>query len=75
MSEQLQAVDAPGIHRTVPTAESLVRWQRCKRLSPLQRGETERLVAEFMATRSIAVCPARYAAPVEQRAHVVRSRH
>jgi hypothetical protein len=34
---------------------------------PMQNGEVERLVADFLATRDIAACPARYAAPVEQR--------
>jgi hypothetical protein len=75
MTEQLRAADAPGFLRAAPTEEAVARWQRCRRLSPVQRGETERLVAQFMTTRSIAICPTRYAAPVEQRAHVARSRH
>jgi len=75
MSEQLQAADAPGVRRAAPTKASLMRWQRCKLLAPVQRGETERLVAQFMRTRSIVICPARYAAPVELGAHVVRSGH
>jgi hypothetical protein len=40
---------------------------RSKSLPPMQNGEVERLVADFLATRDIAACPARYAAPVEQR--------
>ena len=38
-----------------------------RRNLPLQNGEVERLVADFLATRDITACPARYAALVEQR--------
>ena len=34
---------------------------------PMQHGEVERLVADFLATRDITACPARYAALAEQR--------
>jgi hypothetical protein len=47
--------------------------QRCKGLPPMQAGEAERLVAEFLATRGITACPTRYAAPVEQRSQPTRS--
>jgi hypothetical protein len=47
--------------------------QRCKRLSPIQPGEAEHLVANFLASRTVTVCPARYAAPVEQRPHLTQS--
>jgi hypothetical protein len=40
---------------------------RCKTLRPLKPGEHERLVAEFLAVRNVTLCPARYAAPIEQR--------
>jgi len=40
---------------------------RCKSLPSIQAGEAERLVAGFLATRSVTACPPRYAAPVEQR--------
>jgi len=40
--------------------------QRCKRLPALQPGESERLMAAFLAGRSVTLCPPRYAAPVEQ---------
>jgi hypothetical protein len=33
----------------------------------MQNAEVERLVADFLATRDITACPARYAAPVEGR--------
>jgi len=65
------AANLPG----APTLESLARWRRCKSLSPVQHGEAERLMAVFMTTRSITACPTRYAAPVEQHANVMRSRH
>ena len=45
---------------------------RCKSLPPIQDGEAERLVAGFLASRDITTCPARYAAPVEQRLHSER---
>jgi len=40
---------------------------RRRNLPPMQNGEVERLVADFLATRDITACPARYAALVEQR--------
>jgi hypothetical protein len=46
--------------------------RRCKALPPLQPGERERLVAAFLAARSVTQCPARYAAPVEQRPQLTR---
>jgi hypothetical protein len=75
MTEQMQAVGVQESLHVVPPPESLARWRRCKELSPVQRGESERLIAEFMATRSITVCPVRYAVPVEQHAPIVRGRH
>jgi hypothetical protein len=45
---------------------------RCKTLPPIQAGEAERLVADFLATRDITACPVRYAAPVEQRLQPAR---
>jgi hypothetical protein len=75
MTEQLQTGGVQGSLRAPPTPESQARWRRCKELFPVQRGESERLMAEFMATRSITVCPVRYAVPVEQHAQIVRGRH
>ncbi len=75
MMEQLQANGFQGNVRAEPTPELLARWRRCKDLSPVQRDESDRLMAEFMATRTITVCPVRYAVPVEQHAQVVRGRH
>jgi hypothetical protein len=40
--------------------------RRCKSLPPLRPGEHERLVKEFLAVRSVTMCPTRYAAPVER---------
>jgi len=40
--------------------------QRCKSLPALQPGESERLMAAFLAGRGVTLCPARYAAPVAQ---------
>ncbi len=75
MTEQLPAGGIQWTPRAAPTPETQARWRRCKDLSPVQCGESDRLMAEFMAIRSITVCPVRYAAPVEQRAQVVRGRH
>ena len=47
--------------------EALQHRRRCEKLPALQVGEAEDLVAAFLAARSVTVCPARYAAPVEQR--------
>ena len=44
---------------------SLEHRQRCRHLPPLQKGEAERLVAEFLATRGGAtLCPPAYLIPV-----------
>ncbi len=45
--------------------EAFAHRRRCKALPPLQPGEHERLVKEFLAVRSVTLCPTRYAAPVE----------
>jgi hypothetical protein len=42
-------------------------------LPPIQAGEAERLVAAFLAARTVTACPTRYAAPIEQRPHLTRS--
>ena len=39
----------------------------CRSLPPINAGEAERLVAAFLAARTVTVCPTRYAAPIEQR--------
>jgi hypothetical protein len=46
--------------------------RRCKTLPPLRPGEQERLVAAFLAVKNVTACPARYAAPVEQRPQLIR---
>ncbi len=45
---------------------------RCRTLPPLQTGETESLVAAFLASRSVTVCPVRFAAPIEQHPQPMR---
>ena len=52
--------------------EAFAHQRRCKTLPPLPPGEHERLVAAFLAVRSVTLCPARYAAPVEQRPQPAR---
>jgi hypothetical protein len=47
--------------------------RRCKSLPPVQAGEAERLMADFLATRGVTACPTRYAAPIEQRPQLARS--
>lgn len=75
MTEQLYTGDAIRTQRGMPTPEASARWRRCKTLAPVRPGDTERLMADFIATRGITLCPARYAAPVEQRTQIMRSRH
>jgi hypothetical protein len=47
--------------------QALQHRRRCERLPALRDGEAEILVTNFLAARSITVCPTRYAVPVEQR--------
>jgi len=51
---------------------AIAHLRRCKSLPPVQPGEADRLVADFLAARSITVCPTRYAAPIEQRPQISR---
>jgi len=39
----------------------------------MQPGEAERLIADFLASKSITACPTRYAAPIEQRPQFSRN--
>ena len=57
------------------TPTALAHWRRCKGLPPVQSGEVERLKADFLATRGVTACPARYAAPIEQQSLLARSRY
>jgi hypothetical protein len=54
-------------------SEASAHRRRCKSLPPVQTGEAERLVAEFLATKGITACPTRYVARVEQRSMPTRS--
>ena len=49
------------------TPAAAAHWQRCKSLPPMRPGEADRLIADFLAAKSITVCPTRYAAPIESR--------
>jgi hypothetical protein len=49
------------------TDEAFAHRRRCQSLPPLQPGEHERLMKEFLAVKSVTICPPRYAAPVEHR--------
>ena len=57
------------------TPTALAHRRRCKGLPPVQSGEVERLKADFLATRGVTACPARYAAPIEQQSLLARSRY
>ena len=48
------------------TAEDQAHRQRCKSLPPMQADEAKTLVTAFLATRSVTICPTRYAAPTAQ---------
>jgi hypothetical protein len=67
-ARQLPATPArPNRSYGVLTPAAQAHRQRCRSLPPVQAGEAGRLMAEFLATRSITACPTRYAAPIEQR--------
>ena len=57
------------------TPDALAHRRRCKALPPVQPGEAERLMADFLATRAITACPARYAAPIQQQSQPARRGH
>jgi hypothetical protein len=48
------------------SAEDLAHRQRCKRLPAIQADEANVLMAAFLATRHVTLCPTRYAAPTAQ---------
>ncbi len=47
--------------------------RRCMALPPLRAGEHERLVAAFLAVRSITQCPVRYVLPLHRGPQPTRS--
>ena len=53
--------------------QALQHRRRCERLPALETGEADRLVAAFLASNSITVCPPRYVIPIEQRPQYSRS--
>jgi len=48
------------------TVEDRAHRQRRKRLPPMQADEVNDLMAAFLATRRVTLCPTRYAAPTAQ---------
>jgi hypothetical protein len=48
------------------TAEDRAHRQRCRRLPPIQADEIDDLMAVFLTTRHVTLCPTRYAAPTAQ---------
>ena len=64
----------PGTSRRETWARINAHRMRCQSLPPMQAGESARLVADFLAGGGeVIFCPARYAAPVEQRLQPARS--
>ena len=57
------------------TPDAQAHRRRCKSLPPVQPGEAERLMADFLATRGVTACPTRYAAPIEQQSKPARRGH
>ena len=55
------------------TSVAAAHRRRCNSLPPMQPGEADRLIADFLAAKSATVCPTRYAAPVEQRPRFSRA--
>ncbi len=48
------------------TVEDRAHRQRCRRLPPMQADELSDLMATFLTTRNVTLCPTRYAAPTAQ---------
>jgi hypothetical protein len=57
----------------VASEQAKAHRRRCKALPPLQPGEPERLMAAFLAVRSITQCPVRYAVPLQHGPQPIRS--
>jgi hypothetical protein len=55
------------------TPDAQAHRRRCRNVPPVQPGEAERLMAEFLRNRGVTACPTRYALPVEQRAQLTRN--
>jgi hypothetical protein len=60
-----------GVLMPVPLAHR----RRCMSLPPVQAGEAERLMADFLATRGITACHTRHAEQIEQQSQLGRSGH
>ena len=73
MQNKMRSFGALGASFAAVASKARAHRLRCKSLPPMQPGEAERLMAGFLATRDVTACPARYAAPVEQQSHLVRS--
>jgi hypothetical protein len=48
------------------SAEDRAHRQRCKRLPPMQADQVNDLMAVFLATRHVTLCPTRYAVATAQ---------
>jgi hypothetical protein len=64
-----------SLSQTALTPADQAHRRRCKSLPPVQPGEVERLKADFLTTRGVTACPARYAAPIEQQPLLARNRY
>ena len=56
---------AQQMRPAMPAHAPIPRGRR-RHLRPVQAGEAERLVAEFLSRRRVTVCPTRYAVAIEQ---------
>jgi hypothetical protein len=57
----------------VLTPEAQAHRRLCMSLPPVQAGEAQRLMADFLATKGVPACPTRYAASIEQQPQLARS--
>jgi len=63
----MHATSAQSNASTHTTPACVAHGHRCRKLPPVQKGEAERLVAEFLARHHVTSCPTRYAVAIEQR--------
>ena len=75
MQSTQQLLDTATIGRPIGalTADALAHRQRCRSLPPIQHGEAERLIANFLATKDVTACPIRYLLPIEPQSPLARS--
>jgi hypothetical protein len=75
MQSTRQLPDTATIDRPIGalTVDALARRRRCRSLPPIQHGEAERLIANFLATKDVTVCPIRYLLPIEPQSQLARN--